>query len=72
MTKVVEIKTKRLLLRQWRDDDLVAFALLNSDPEVMKFLPKILSEEESNSLAKKIINLISENGWGLLGSRTYK
>lgn len=64
MTKVVEIKTKRLLLRQWRNDDLSAFALLNSDPEVMEFLPKILSEEESNSLAEKIINLISENGWG--------
>ena len=64
MTKIVEIKTKRLLLRQWRNDDLAAFWLLNSDPEVMEYLPKILSEEESNDLADKIKSLISENGWG--------
>ena len=64
MTKVVEIQTKRLLLRQWRDDDLVPFALLNSDPEVMEYLPKILSREESDNLAEKILNLISNNGWG--------
>jgi len=64
MAKVIELETKRLLLRQWRNKDLLAFARLNSDPEVMEFLPKILSAEESNSLAEKIINLISERGWG--------
>lgn len=64
MTKVVEIKTERLFLRQWCKDDLADFSLLNSDPKVMKYLPKILSRKESNNLADKIINLISENGWG--------
>lgn len=64
MTKVIEIKTERLLLRQWRQEDLVDFWLLNSDPEVMEFLPEIPGEEDSNHLAKKISNLISENGWG--------
>jgi len=39
MTRIVEIETKRLLLRQWREDDLADFALLNSDPEVMEYLP---------------------------------
>lgn len=64
MTQVVELKTQRLLLRQWKKDDLAEFSLLNSDPEVMEYLPNLLSEEESNNLADKIINLISENGWG--------
>ncbi len=64
MTKIIELKTKRLLLRQWRDKDFIDFARLNSDPEVMEFLPKILSVKESNSLAEKIITLISEYGWG--------
>ena len=42
MTRIVEIETKRLLLKQWREDDLADFALLNSDPEVMGYLPKLL------------------------------
>lgn len=42
MTRIVEIETKRLLLKQWREDDLADFALLNSDPEVMEYLPKLL------------------------------
>jgi len=64
MTRVIAIKTKRLLMRQWTKDDIIDFALLNSDPEVMKYLPKILNKEESDNLADKIINLLSVNGWG--------
>ncbi len=70
MTMIVEIETKRLLLRQWREDDLADFALLNSDPEVMEYLPKVLSKQESDNLADKIINLISENGWGFWAVET--
>lgn len=70
MTKVVELKTKRLLLRQWCKDDLADFALLNSDPEVMEYLPNILNEEESNHLADKIISLITDNGWGFWAVET--
>ncbi len=70
MTKVVEINTKRLLLRQWRNEDLASFALLNSDPEVMAYLPKVLNKEESNNLAEKIIKLISEHGWGFWAIET--
>ena len=55
MIKVVEVKTERLLLRQWHDDDLTPFALLNSDPVVMEYLPTVLSREESDDLAEKII-----------------
>ena len=34
----MELSTPRLLLRQWRDDDLAPFAALNADPEVMRRL----------------------------------
>jgi len=64
VAKLTEIKTERLLLRQWRKEDLSEFGLLNRDPQVMQYLPKLLTEEESDNLAEKIINLISENGWG--------
>ena len=36
------IRTDRLLLRRWRDEDLVPFAELNSDPDVMTYMPALL------------------------------
>lgn len=70
MSKIVELKTKRLILRQWKDEDLTDFFRLNSDPEVMEYLPKILNNEESDNLAKKIIDLITANGWGFWAVET--
>ncbi len=70
MTNIIEIKTERLLLRQWRKEDLSEFALLNADPLVMKYFPKVLSAEESDVLAEKIIKLISERGWGFWAVET--
>jgi len=64
MKEVIELKTERLLLRQWRKSDFVDFALLNADPVVMEFFPNVLSEDESNTLANKIESLIAERGWG--------
>jgi RimJ/RimL family protein N-acetyltransferase len=34
----VSLRTERLLLRPWRDDDLAAFAAMSADPAVMEFL----------------------------------
>ena len=43
------IKTNRLILRQWKPTDLEPFAMLNSDPEVMEYFPKILSRIEGGT-----------------------
>ena len=59
------IRTERLLLRQWRDDDLDAFAALNADPEVMRHFPRTLSRAESETLVARQRTLIAERGWGL-------
>ena len=64
VTKIIEIQTERLLLRQWKKDDLVEFSRLNADPEVMKYYPSTLTTEESHRLAKKIEALIVKRGWG--------
>jgi len=64
MTEIIEIQTERLLLRQWRKEDLPEFAGITSDPVVMEFYPSILSSIESNTMAERLESLISERGWG--------
>ncbi len=59
------METKRLILRNWLPTDYHQFAELNSDPTVMEFFPKTLSQSESNAFAEKSKTLISKNGWGL-------
>lgn len=60
----MELNTERLLLRQWRNEDLRGFAELNADPAVMQFYPELLSQQRSNAEAAKLKSLISKNGWG--------
>lgn len=52
MSDVQRLKTKRLILRQWRTKDYVPFAALNDDPQVMEFYPKTLTREESDAFAE--------------------
>ncbi|WP_039356972.1 GNAT family N-acetyltransferase [Candidatus Protochlamydia amoebophila] len=59
------IKTERLVLRQWCEDDLEPFAKLNADPRVMEWFPSTLSRLESDDLAKRISPKLQEQGWGL-------
>jgi len=62
---IYELHTERLLLRQWKDSDYKPFAKMTSNPEVMRFFPKLLNEYESNALAEQIKFLIEIKGWGL-------
>jgi len=64
MPPIIELKTKRLLLRQWKSEDFKPFARISADPDVMKFYPNTLNESESNAMVEKIQNLIAEKGWG--------
>jgi RimJ/RimL family protein N-acetyltransferase len=61
----VELTTERLLLRQWRDDDLEPFAALNADPEVMRYFPAPLTPAQSEETAGYIRAMIDRQGWGL-------
>ncbi len=63
MNSVVE--TDRLILREWRADDLPAFAQLNADPQVMQFMPKLLDRDQSNAVAEKIELHFNQHGFGL-------
>lgn len=59
------LRTERLLLRQWQERDLEPFAELNSDPEVMRYFPAMLTREESDALATAIRRALERQGWGL-------
>jgi RimJ/RimL family protein N-acetyltransferase len=62
---VAELRTERLLLRQWRDEDLELFAELNADPETMRYFPALPSRDESDALAERARGEIEGRGWGL-------
>lgn len=59
------IKTDRLILRPWKEEDLDPFAALNADPKVMEYFPAMLSKPESDQLAERIKTKMDEKGWGL-------
>lgn len=59
------IKTERLILRPWRETDFEQFARLNGDPRVMEYFSGILTQKESDQLAKRISAGIEQQGWGL-------
>jgi RimJ/RimL family protein N-acetyltransferase len=61
---MTELRTPRLVLRQWREADLDAFAALNADPEVMRYFPAALTREESDAFAARARTHIAERGWG--------
>ena len=65
MTTPTELRTERLLLRDWRDADLEPFAALNADPEVMQHFRGTLTREQSDAFAERIRGKLRENGWGL-------
>jgi RimJ/RimL family protein N-acetyltransferase len=62
---MVELRTARLVLRQWSDADLEPFAELNADPEVMRHFPAPLTRPGSDALAARERTLIEERGWGI-------
>lgn len=60
-----ELRTERLVLRQWRDDDHAAFAALNADPEVMRHFPAPLTRSASDAFAQRASARLDDQGWGL-------
>ncbi|WP_307801619.1 GNAT family N-acetyltransferase [Microbispora triticiradicis] len=58
------IRTDRLVLRRWREDDKEPFAALNADPVVMEHFPATLTREESDALVERAEAAIEERGFG--------
>lgn len=60
-----ELRTERLVLRRWRDEDREPFAALTADAEVMRHYPAPLTRAESDAFVDRIEACWAERGYGL-------
>ena len=60
-----DLATARVWLRRWRETDRPAFAQLNSDPDVMRHFPALLTDAESNALIDRFEAHFERHGYGI-------
>lgn len=59
------IETEHLILRDWAEADIPAFARLNSDGKVMEYFLKPLSRQETEAFYQRIQQEFASYGYGL-------
>ena len=64
-TVTPEIRTERLLMRGWRNEDRLPYSLLTSDPEVMRHFPSPLSQQQSDEMVDQMGRAWEVSGFGL-------
>lgn len=62
---VPSLRTDRLLLRPWHDEDRAPFSVINADERVARYLPSVLSHDQSDALAARIRQGLELRGFGL-------
>ena len=63
MPAPIEVTTRRLRLRQWRETDRGPYAALNADPTVMRFFAGTQSREASDRSIDMWRAELDERGW---------
>ena len=59
------IETSRLILRDWKVEDLSLFAGINADPNVMEYFLKPLTVNETFAFYERIQDELNNYGYGL-------
>jgi len=59
------LKTERLILREWNEEDREPFAQMNADSRVMEYLGETMSREQSDAVADRIEAHFRAHGFGL-------
>jgi ribosomal-protein-alanine N-acetyltransferase len=59
------LRTQRLTLRRWTDEDRAPFAEMNADPAVMRYFPNVMTKQESDAMVDRIEQGFENNGFGL-------
>lgn len=60
---LTELRTPRLLLRAWRDEDRGPFAAMNADPGVMRWFPSVQDRAASDATVDRFAALHAELGF---------
>jgi RimJ/RimL family protein N-acetyltransferase len=60
---LTELRTPRLHLRAWRDEDRAPFAALNADPRVMRWFPSTQDRARSDEGVDRFVELHAERGF---------
>jgi len=61
---ISELRTDRLVLRQWREADVLPWAAMNADPLVREFFPQVMNYEQSAGSVEAFRAELAERGWG--------
>jgi RimJ/RimL family protein N-acetyltransferase len=61
---VAEIRTERLVMRGWRESDLVPWAAMNADPEVRRYLGPLLTFEQASAWVLSFQDDLDRYGFG--------
>jgi RimJ/RimL family protein N-acetyltransferase len=64
----MRIETDRLILREWKEEDIGPFAKLNADPAVMEFFPSTLTYPETEILMKKLQARFRDDGFSFFAT----
>jgi len=59
------LETQRLVLRRWDESDREPFAVMNADPDVMRYFEAPLSRAQSEALVDRIGTVFASYGFGL-------
>jgi RimJ/RimL family protein N-acetyltransferase len=60
----VSLRTERVLLRPWRDEDVTAFAAMSADPAIMEFLRPFPDRAASEAWAARARAHWQDHGFG--------
>lgn len=67
---MVYFETQRLIFRDWNEQDLYEFRIMNKDTRVMKYFAKTLTEEETDRFYNVIQDELRNCGYGLYAVET--
>jgi RimJ/RimL family protein N-acetyltransferase len=63
VTTTLQLATPRLLLRPWQDRDRAPFATMNADPEVMRYFPTLMTQQETDDAADRYNQQLDRDGF---------
>ncbi len=67
---MIYFETKRLVFRDWKEQDLNEFRIMNKDTRVMEYFTKILTDDETDRFYNLIQDEFRNYGYGLYAVET--